>query len=133
MVALDLIFEYNYIREHRLICFTYSELVWGENAMQIYVNWHACLCKTTCDYASLHLQEKFCQSSPKAGKKQIYSQSQFGPGFLLAWFVWHAERLSSAMALVEDSVLTLLKLSLRGYCQFYLPFYAFLHVCDERS
>lgn len=60
LVALDLIFEYNDIREHRLICFTYSELVFGENAMQIYVNWNTCLCKTTCDYASLNLQEKFC-------------------------------------------------------------------------
>lgn len=61
LVALDLMLKYSYIREHRLICFTYSELVFlGENAMQIYVNWNTCLCKTTCDYASLNLQEKFC-------------------------------------------------------------------------
>ena len=77
--------------------------------MQIYVNWNTCLCKTTCDYASLHLQEKFCQSSLKVEKIQIYSQSQFGLGFLLEWFVWHVERLSCAMALVKDSVFRLLK------------------------
>lgn len=110
VVALDLMFKYNYIREHRSICFTYSELVFlGINAMQNYVNQNTCLCKTTCDYASLNLQEKFCQSSLKVEKIQIYSQSQFGLGFLLEWFVWRVERLSCAMALVKDSVFPLLE------------------------
>lgn len=40
-VALDVIFEYNNIREHRLIYFTYSELgFWGK----CYAN----LCKLEC-------------------------------------------------------------------------------------
>lgn len=121
VVALDFVFEYNQIREHRLICFTYSELVFWENAMQIYVNWNTCLCKTTCDYASLNLQEKFCQSSLKVEKIQIYSQSQFGLGFLLEWFVWHVERLSCAMALGKDSVFPLLKHGFRLEFQRMLP------------
>lgn len=129
VVALHLLFEYNYISEHRLICFTYSELVFWENAMQIYVNWNTCLCKTTCDYASLNLQENFCQSSLKVEKNTNILRIPVWTRILLEWFVWHVERLSCAMALVKDSVFPLLKhgfqLEFQGVLPILSPFLCF--------
>lgn len=79
--------------------------------MQIYVNWNTCLCKTTCDYASLNLQKKKNSASLlfKSRENTNILPVPVWTRLLLAWFVWHVERLFRAMALGEESVFPLLK------------------------